>query len=574
MLIFILIVFLTVNSLFGETPPTELYPIVVNKKIGFIDSTGKVIVEPTYLAAGKCSEMLIPVRKGGYYGYINTLGEVVIPFKYDYATEFSEGLAVVYRNGKPKYIDKNGENAFDINLKELSNFSDSNAIVIGYNNTYGIINRQGKLIVDTINEYIDRMESATYRVVMKYDNVWNPFERYVDRHGQTITDSNVIMLYRHRSSRTPKDLNYLNSGRYYKETRPNSYQLTDDKGTILCDSAFTMIERFSNGNAVVSTRFGDGLIDTNGNILIQPIYSSLFHTGNKDYMVYQLEYDYHSGKTSEGFGIITTNGRIVTLPKYFWDNNTKEVVKSPSMINLLYRDTSFWMTYEGVIKWSMYSPPKSKTLDTINIDYLHFTRYEPITQRTNDIPKEPPKGIDDLITPSLGKVNFDLRPKVENIKPTMREQLSDGLNLIAHTEDTITYSDGYIGFVLHIVNNSEETLYLDSYNTSILPIMQALTPKGEWKDIEYIPSGWCGTGRGSEAISPKKYYELEAPLFAGEIKTRLRVKLVYFNSPSVIHSSESKPQEVYSNEFIGYINPGQLWRSKYHTPDKLSIFRR
>jgi len=40
-------------------------------------------------------ELLFPVRKDGKFGFINESGRVVIDFDYDWARDFSEGLAGV-----------------------------------------------------------------------------------------------------------------------------------------------------------------------------------------------------------------------------------------------------------------------------------------------------------------------------------------------------------------------------------------------------------------------------------------------------------------------------------------------
>jgi len=68
-----------------ETPKLSkesirLFPIVVNDKWGYIDKTGKIVIEPQFDYAYKFSEQLARVRIGdektGKYGYIDTIGRV------------------------------------------------------------------------------------------------------------------------------------------------------------------------------------------------------------------------------------------------------------------------------------------------------------------------------------------------------------------------------------------------------------------------------------------------------------------------------------------------------------------
>ncbi len=98
-------------------------------RYGFIDTAGRMVIEPQFGLVGQFSEGLAMFGLGGrsaedaLYGFINTSGEPVIPPKFDYlyyfgssgmsdeARAFSEGLALVtFDHGESwAYIDKNGE---------------------------------------------------------------------------------------------------------------------------------------------------------------------------------------------------------------------------------------------------------------------------------------------------------------------------------------------------------------------------------------------------------------------------------------------------------------------------------
>lgn len=54
-------------------------------------------------------EMLYPILVNKKYGYINKKGEIIIEPKYDYAEEFSEDLAIVGTEGNLGYINKKGK---------------------------------------------------------------------------------------------------------------------------------------------------------------------------------------------------------------------------------------------------------------------------------------------------------------------------------------------------------------------------------------------------------------------------------------------------------------------------------
>jgi hypothetical protein len=97
------------------TEDRPLFPIVQGGKWGYIDQTGKMVIEPQYVDASTFSEGLAAVGTGTQVGYIDKSGRMVIEPKFDFAQDFSEGLAAVQIGGDEKsmygnwgYIDKTG----------------------------------------------------------------------------------------------------------------------------------------------------------------------------------------------------------------------------------------------------------------------------------------------------------------------------------------------------------------------------------------------------------------------------------------------------------------------------------
>ena len=86
-----------------------LLPVSVDRKVGFIDKTGRMIIEPQFDSAYPFSDGMARVMVGGKDGYVDKTGRVVIEPQYSLAGEFSEGLAPVEINGRWGYIDKAGK---------------------------------------------------------------------------------------------------------------------------------------------------------------------------------------------------------------------------------------------------------------------------------------------------------------------------------------------------------------------------------------------------------------------------------------------------------------------------------
>ncbi|MDR0825322.1 MAG: WG repeat-containing protein [Prevotella sp.] len=105
---------------------TEGLAIVqLNRRLGFIDKTGKEITPCIYsdIYVSTTTSYGVTIRKSfsegltgvqinginGKWGYIDMTGQEIIPCIYDAAFEFTDGLARVVFNGKWGFIDKTGE---------------------------------------------------------------------------------------------------------------------------------------------------------------------------------------------------------------------------------------------------------------------------------------------------------------------------------------------------------------------------------------------------------------------------------------------------------------------------------
>ena len=78
-----------------EEEPPALFPVVKDGKCGYIDRTGKVIIEPQFHSAFPFSEGLAALEIDGKFGFIDTAGKIAIKPQYDCAFDFREGLAAV-----------------------------------------------------------------------------------------------------------------------------------------------------------------------------------------------------------------------------------------------------------------------------------------------------------------------------------------------------------------------------------------------------------------------------------------------------------------------------------------------
>ena len=91
------------------------------------------------------------VKTGGKWGYIDKTGKVVVEIKYDDAKDFSEGLAAVWKGGRYFYIDKTGKKAIKSTFANAESFSNGlaevNWTIVGDDTKdVGYIDKTGKII--------------------------------------------------------------------------------------------------------------------------------------------------------------------------------------------------------------------------------------------------------------------------------------------------------------------------------------------------------------------------------------------------------------------------------------------
>lgn len=108
--------------------PKRVYPVgfseglcsvSVNEKFGYFDKTGKTVIEPQFQAAFSFSNNLARVLVNGKYGFIDKTGKIIIQPQYSYLDDFKDGLAYARQDEFNGYIDKSGKFIWKTKDKEL-----------------------------------------------------------------------------------------------------------------------------------------------------------------------------------------------------------------------------------------------------------------------------------------------------------------------------------------------------------------------------------------------------------------------------------------------------------------------
>src|SRR6266508_5961755 len=79
----------------GGPKHSGLFSFTQKGKTGFVDTKGRIVINPQFDSAADFSEGLSVVWVGKKVGYINTKGDFVINPQFDGGDSFSDGLAAV-----------------------------------------------------------------------------------------------------------------------------------------------------------------------------------------------------------------------------------------------------------------------------------------------------------------------------------------------------------------------------------------------------------------------------------------------------------------------------------------------
>ncbi len=225
---------------------TGAEPVLIGK-YGIIDTTGKIISEPIFDELPVYGEGMFRIKIGEKYGFADKTGKIVIQPAYDYAVTFSEGKAIVSIGSVASIIDKTGKKLVE-NLgpgSGLYRFHDGLARCRSLDGKYGFLDATGKRVIAPTLDFADDFENG--RAIVSMDNRYG----LIDRNGKYVVPNEYDFFYN------------LSDGYYQTKT-------TDGKA---------------------------GVVDSLGNVILQPIYDEVFHLQKHFFTVEQNSlngcYDIH-----------------------------------------------------------------------------------------------------------------------------------------------------------------------------------------------------------------------------------------------------------------------------------------
>jgi|GEM_PF-2571262 hypothetical protein len=316
----------------------DLFPIYTRQarsrtryKVGYIDSSGEVIVNPTFDEGSEFYEGLASVKVGRHWGFIDSSGRFVIPPSLSGWGKFHEGLATIPtgRKNLSAVIDQAGNVVIPPKYPYVGRFRDGLALFRngpGDETTrFGFIDRSGTEVIPAVFHRAKSFSEGMAAV--RVGRLWG----YIGTNGVfTITPRfDAIRNGPKRSERTQiggfcEGLAVAWGG--------NGYGFIDKAGNFVTRSDFEEAEDFREGRARVKSapRKRFGYIDRFGSVVIDacfPSASSYFSEGLASVKEKEDRPDYSKGVASvkldqmAPWGFIDVDGKMLIAPRFFSTQN-------------------------------------------------------------------------------------------------------------------------------------------------------------------------------------------------------------------------------------------------------------
>ena len=294
------------NGFAQAEEPVGLFPIEVHGKWGYIDNTGKVVIEPKFDSADIFSEGLAFVNIGEKVGFIDKTGKLIVEFQKGqfYFRDFSQGLAVVASNNRFGYIDRTGQLVIPLQFDGAWDFTKEGLAVIKLGKKYGYIDRTGKLVINPqfveARGFSEGLAKIAVEVEIplklpdgKEQTILARTYGFIDQNGQRVINPQFGNVLPFSEGLAPVEAG-------------NDWGYIDKTGKMVISPQFEDAHTFAEGLARVKLAGRWGFIDKTGKYVINPQFENAigFSQGLAPVQV--------GGK----WGYINRTGQIVITPQF------------------------------------------------------------------------------------------------------------------------------------------------------------------------------------------------------------------------------------------------------------------
>lgn len=292
-------------------------------KYGFIDKTGRFVIEPKYDEAGVFSEGLAYVKKGESHYYIDKSGRIVIELDKECVNgggSFHEGIATISGYNKMGIIDRSGRQIGNWISGAISGFHEGLSLVKTGPalNLCGFIDHNGQFVIEP--QFRNALDFHEGRARVTFDKQFegNPKCGYIDKTGRMVIPPKFKL--EPLASPFSEGLAVVNVGSGCRPMPNDRRGYIDKTGQFVIEPKFITAMDFHEGLAYVNlgNNRGRGFIDKTGQLVFL-IEDRFGFVGNYSEGVALVEID-------RKYGYLDKTGRLVIEPRFEYASPFKDGV--------------------------------------------------------------------------------------------------------------------------------------------------------------------------------------------------------------------------------------------------------
>jgi hypothetical protein len=513
------------------------YVTTASRKVGVINRSGNLIVDTLYQYIGGFRQGLAIAEGIGHNVYpqegeiknvritiIDTLGNVIVPY------------------GKYYEIGRAGDDYFEARVND----SDEHKPIVTV-----LLNRKGDITYTFKRGELNYSNAQVSCGIFRITRSKKPRDINSENYDVYMTPTGKE-IFRNKKAEYGED--FAENFAFWRDESRNVYMI-NRKGKIVGEFDDLHDPGFQNGRAVVAKDGLWGIIDTTANFILQPKFDGIHSDGVKgEYLVFKEPgYSYTDEHPEAKYGIADIKGNII-IPETFHEFDRRGFYHG--LLKTWKGGNIAFYNKDGRIVWqeeTVSNKPYPRNIDHLQRGYFYVSG--PSTGHGGGYGAPAPQAIGTFDLFSKETLTVKVIPDEEKI---IEEKLK--------------------GLKVCIANATDDTIIFNAQDSRLYMKTQALTADGTWQDIEYLPSSWCGNSYHAVELPGNHYWELSTLEYEGSIKTKLRIELTYVDPTDTLgqhfqlrhrehYYRRRKELKIYSNEFEGTINPGQLWRRPEYYPN-------
>lgn len=271
--------------------------------------SGNLVFQMDASYLGEFSENLAPFQKtsNGKYGFVDTTGKIVVEAKYDRVRPFQDGLAAVRTStlGGWSFIDTTGAVVLETKYRNIKDFK--NGFAIFETNDFGVIDKTGNVVIaPQFGSYLfrgDFSQARRFSEGFAFVSLGAGKPTYLNREGRYAFTSEISAGGDFKDGIAPAKVSRYS--KFYNKTSGN-WGVVDAKGEWVIRPDYQSVKYFNEELAPAQINDKWGFIDLAGRWVIEPQFAN----------VGEFSEGIAPATDGEHWGYVDRHGEWVISPKF------------------------------------------------------------------------------------------------------------------------------------------------------------------------------------------------------------------------------------------------------------------